>query len=55
MWEIVIKDAAWKIYKCINNGTELICIDKTSKYKPTKYSFPVRVCISVQGDIYTEN
>ena len=43
-----------KIYKRTNNGTQLTCIDKTSKYKPTKYSIPVQVCASSRGDIYTE-
>ena len=27
------KDAIWKVYKPTENGTQLICIDKTSKYR----------------------
>ena len=47
-------DKEWMIYKRTNKGTQLTCIDTVQKYKPTKYSTPVRIHTSAGGKVYSE-
>ena len=46
------KDTEWKIYDRTNRDTQLICINTTKKYQPTKHSIPVQIHTSAGGKIY---